>query len=47
MVLSIVVASATIRVVATTSPLPRITVSMPLGIKGVVRVTMADETLMH
>ena len=35
------------RVVATASSLPRITMGMPVGVKGVARVTVAAETLMH
>ena len=47
LVLAAVVLFATTRVVAMASPLPRITVGTPTGIKGVTRVTVAAETLMH
>ena len=46
-VLTAVVASATTRVVATASPLPCITASMPTGIEGVACVAVEAETLMH
>ena len=35
------------RVVATASLLPLITVGMPVGIKGVARIMVEAETLMH
>ena len=35
------------RVVATAIPLPCIAVGMPMGIEGVVRVTVATEMLMY
>ena len=47
MVLAAVVASATMRVVATASPLSRMAAGTPTGIKGVAHVTVAVETLMH
>ena len=46
-VLTPVIASATMRVVATASLLPLITIGMPAGIQGVARVTVEAETLMH
>ena len=35
------------RVVSTASLLPQIATSTPTGIKGVVRITVEDETFMH
>ena len=46
-VLTVVVASATTRVVDRASLLPRIAAGTPTGIEGVVRVTVAAETLIH
>ena len=47
MVLAVVVASATTRVVAVASLLPLIAAGTPTGIEGVARVMMEAETLMH
>ena len=47
MVLTAVIVSTTMRVVATASPLPRITMGTPMGIEGVALVTVAADTLMH
>ena len=47
MVLAAIVASAMMRVVAVASLLPHIVVGTPMGIYGVVRVTVEAETLMH
>ena len=47
MVLAVVVASTTMRVVATASFLNRIAVGTPAGIEGVARITVEAETLMH
>ena len=47
LVVAAVVASATMRVVATASLLPRIAMSTPAGVDGVVRVTVEAATLMH
>ena len=46
-VLATIVVSATMRVVAMASPLPRIAMGTPAGIEGVMRVTIAAKTLMH
>ena len=46
-VLATVIAFATTRVVATASLLPLIAVGTPVGIRGVARVTVEAETLMH
>ena len=46
-VLTAIVASTTMRVVAAASLLPLIAVGTPTGIQGVARVTVEDETLMH
>ena len=46
-ILAAVIASTTTRVVAAAGPLPRITMGTPAGIEGVVRVTVAVETLVH
>ena len=42
-----IIASATMRVVAAASLLPRITAGTPVGIEGIVCVTMVTETLMY
>ena len=47
MVLATVVASATTRVVAVASPLPRIAMGTHAGIEGVARVTVEAEMFMH
>ena len=47
MVLAAIIAFATMRVVATASLLPLITVGTPTGIKRVARVMVEAETLMH
>ena len=46
-VLTIVVASATMRVVAMACPLPRITTGTSAGVEGVTRVTVKAEMLTH
>ena len=46
-VFTAVVASATMRVVAVASLLPRIAAGMPADIEGVERVTVETETFMH
>ena len=46
-VLAAVIASATTRVVATASSLPRIATGTPMGVEGVVRVMVVAKTLMH
>ena len=46
-VLAAIIASATMRVVATASPLPHIATSMPTGIKAVPHVAVEAKTLMH
>jgi len=47
LVLAVIVAPATTRVVVMASSLPQITVDMPTGIEGVTRVTIVAETLMY
>ena len=46
-ILTIVVVSATMRVVAMASLLPLIVVGTPMGIEGVARITVEAETFMH
>ena len=45
--IAVVIASSTIRVVTVASPLPCIAAGMPVGFKGVTRVSVAVEALMH
>ena len=47
LVLTVVVVLATTSVVATTSLLPCIAMGMPMGIEGVMRVTVQAEMFMH
>ena len=47
LVLVVVVASTTMRVVAATSILPLIAMGTPMGIQGVTRITVEAKTLMH
>ena len=47
LVLATVIASATMRVVAVDSLLPRIAMGTPEGIKGVACIMVVAETLMH
>ena len=46
-VLAAIVASATTRVVAAASLLPRISVGTPMGVEGVTHVTVEAETFIH
>ena len=47
MVLATVIASSMSRVVTTAGPLPCIIVGTPMGVEGVMRVTVVAEMLMH
>ena len=47
MVLTVVIVFAMMRVVATASLLPHITMGTPMGIQGVAHVMVEAETLMH
>ena len=47
MVLTIVIASATARVIATASSLSWVVMGMSVGVEGVMSVMVAAETLMH
>ena len=46
-VLAVVVASATMRVVAASNLHPRISVGTPMGVEGVARITVEAEMFMH
>ena len=47
MVLAVVVASTTMRVVAAASLLPCIAAGTPMGVEGLTHVTVEAETFMH